>query len=200
MRKMAPMKTAKIGYIILSVLLCAVGLGFVIHPIFSVKAVGFLCGGLCILFGAFKLVGYFSRDLYRLAFQYDLAFGLLIILLGFVLFMRPAKLLQLINIMLGIAVLADGLFKIQMATDARRFGLSKWWLILMVAICAAAAGLLLVLRPVQSSTALMVLLGISLMAEGVLNFCTAITAVKIIRHQQPDVVEVYWHEEGDSQE
>ena len=82
MRSVAPMKTAKIGYIVLSVALCVLGIILIAFPGFSASLFGILCGVVLIMFGGVKLVGYFSKDLYRLAFQYDLVFGILMIALG----------------------------------------------------------------------------------------------------------------------
>ena len=69
MRSVAPMKTAKIGYIVLSVALCVLGIILIAFPGFSASLFGILCGVVLIMFGCVKLVGYFSKDLYRLAFQ-----------------------------------------------------------------------------------------------------------------------------------
>ena len=80
-RSVAPMRAAKIGYIIISVALCVLGIVLIAVPGFSAKALGIICGILLILFGAVRIAGYFSRDLYRLAFQYDLPLGFLLIAL-----------------------------------------------------------------------------------------------------------------------
>ena len=183
------MRTAKTGYIVMSVLLCVFGLILIFLPGLSANVLGVICGILIIAFGIFKLVGYFSRDLYRLAFQYDLAFGVLLILLGGVLLFRPAAIISFFCVAIGVAVLADGLLKIQMAIDAKRFGLRRWWLILIEAIITAVFGVLLVFRPSESISIITILLGLSLLAEGLLNLSTALTAVKIIKNQQPDVIE-----------
>ena len=142
-----------------------------------------------ILFGAVKLVGYFSKDLFRLAFQYDLGFGLLLIALGALVLTRPGGVLDFIFIALGVAILADGLFKVQIAVDARRFGIPTWWLTLVLAIAAGAVGLALVFRPWDSARLLTILLGAALLAEGILNLCVALSTVKIVAHQRPDVFE-----------
>lgn len=65
--------------------------------------------------------------------------------------------------------------------------------------CACGAdrnpqGGILMFRPGQGTRALMVMFGISLLSEGILNFSTALTAVKIVRNQVPDVVDVEFHE------
>ena len=93
MRSVAPMRTAKIGYIVISTLLCILGILLIVVPDFSISAVGAICGAMLIVFGIVRLVGYFSKDLYRLAFQYDLAFGIMMIALGAVMLLRPGSLI-----------------------------------------------------------------------------------------------------------
>ena len=134
MRSVAPMKTAKIGYIVMSVLFCVLGVVLLFTPGVSALWIGRLLGIGLILFGAIKLVGYFSRDLFRLAFQYDLAFGLLLMVLGIVTLSHPGDALSFLCVMFGIPVLADGLFKIQIAMDSRQFGIRNWWLVLVLAV------------------------------------------------------------------
>ena len=124
MRSVTPMRAAKTGYIIMSVLLCVLGVVLFVWPGVSVAVIGELLGIGMIVFGAVKVAGYLSRDLFRLAFQYDLAFGVL-----------------------------------------------------------------LVLRPGEGAQALTMLLGASLFLDGVMNLLVALLTVKIIRHQQPDVIE-----------
>ena len=103
--------------------------------------------------------------------------------------------MNFICVVLGVAVLADGLLKIQIALDSKRFGIRKWWLILAVAFIACVCGMLLLLRPSESIRVIIVLMGISLLAEGILNLSTVITAVKIVRNQQPDYIEIHEYTE-----
>lgn len=196
-RSVAPMRTAKIGYLLVSAALCILGIVLMAVPDFSVRLIGLCSGILLIVFGCVRLVGYFSRDLYRLAFQYDLPFGLLLVVLGIVTLTHPAALMTFLCIALGLYILSDGLFKIQIALDARQFGLRQWWLILALSLIAGVCGLLLMLRPGEGSRVLTVLLGITLLAEGLLNFGTVLTAVKIIRHQKPDIIDADDDEESE---
>ena len=186
MRSVIPMRTAKIGYIVMSAVLCSFGILLIAHPDFSIEIIGVAAGICMILFGVVKLVGYFSKDLFRLAFQYDLAFGLLMIGLGAITLIKPDNLMNFICVALGIAILADGLFKIQISVDAKRFGIRWWWLILTLAVLTGAFGLVLVFRPTQSASILVILFCVSLLAEGILNLITVLSAVKIVKHQRPD--------------
>ncbi len=187
-------RTAKVGYIALSALLCLFGLLLIIFPDTAANVAGVICAILLIAFGIIKIIGYFSRDIYRLAFQYDLAFGLLMILLGAAMFANPGSLSSFICLSLGLYILTDSLFKIQIALDARRFGVRSWMLILISAVLAGIGGLLLVLRPTESIPVLVVMLGISLLFEGLLNLITVLTSVKVMRELRPDAIEVEYRE------
>ena len=187
-------KVAKTGYIIISILLCVLGIVLIAVPDFSVTLLCVLGGGIMMLFGLVKIIGYCSKDLYRLAFQFDLAFGILFVVLGFILIIRTDAMVNLICIVMGICVLADALLKIQISIDSRAFGIKKWWLILAMAILTGVAGFLLIFRPSESIQIIMILFGIVLITEGVLNLITILIAVKIIRHQMPEVIDAEYCE------
>lgn len=193
-RSVTPMRAAKTGYVVMSIVFCVVGVLFIALPARSAVMIGRVLGAAMAAFGAVKLVGYFSRDLYRLAFQYDLEFGILLIALGVIVLLRTNGVMDFICIAAGVSILADGLFKIQIAIDARRFGIRDWWLILFLAVVTGGVGLLLVFRPWESVQVLTVLLGAALLAEGVLNLCVALSTVKIVKNQQPDVIETEYFE------
>ena len=139
MRSVTPMRAAKTGYIIMSVLLCVLGVVLFVWPGVSVTVIGELLGIGMIVFGAVKVAGYLSRDLFRLAFQYDLAFGVLLIALGIVTLTHPGETIGFLCVVYGILVLSDGLLKVQIAVDAKRFGIDRWWAILLAAACAVPA-------------------------------------------------------------
>lgn len=197
MQSTAPMRTAKIGYIIISIALCILGIILIIVPEFSTSILGILCGIILTLFGVIKLIGFFSKDLYRLAFQYDLALGIMMIIIGIIMLVHPGSLMTFICITLGISFLADGMFKIQIALDSKLFGIQQWWLILICAILTGICGSILIFRPSESSNVLAVILGVSLLVEGFLNLSTILTAVKIIRHQQPNIIDSDYYEESE---
>lgn len=189
MRSTKAIRIAKISYIILSSLFIVLGVGLIALRDLSVSLIGIAAGVMLIAFGIVKLIGYFSKDLYRLAFQFDLSLGLMLAVLGVIILRNPDQAMSFLCLMLGIATMADGLFKLQSALDARRFGLKSWLLILTLAVGAGVVGALLMLRPMQSARALTVLLGIGMMLEGVLNLCVALFGIKIIRHQRVDGAE-----------
>ena len=197
MRSTTPMRVAKIGYVIMSVVFCVVGILFMVWSDVSTVALGYALGGAMIVFGIIKMVGYFSKDLFRLAFQYDLELGIVLTVLGIIVLAKPFDVMNFIFIAMGIAILTDSLFKARIAYDAKRFGITVWWMILALAIVSGVIGVMLIIRPWESARMLTVLLGISLLSDGVLNLCVVISTVKIIKNQYPDVIEADYCEMED---
>ena len=185
-RSVVPMKVAKYGYIAISVVFCLMGVALIAFPAPSAQTIAIFFGVSMLVFGAVRLVGYFSRDLFRLAFQYDLQFGILLMLLGIITLLKPDNVMNFLCISMGICILVDSLFKVGTAMDARRFGNRQWWLTMVMAI---VAGLLLAFRPSEAVEVIVTLLGISLLCEGILNLSVAVSLVKIVKHQKPDVID-----------
>lgn len=188
-RATGPLWAVKTGYIVISALFCVLGVVLFIMAERCVPWIGRALGIGMVVCGAVKLGGYFSRDLFRLAFQYDLAFGILLISLGVLVLLQPDGAMSFFCIVLGICVLTDGLFKIQIAIDAKRFGITKWWIVMVMAILTVAMGIVLVLRPGESAAVIMLLAGIGIFVEGLLNICVSLCMVKIVKNQYPDVIE-----------
>lgn len=182
-RATGPLWAVKTGYIVISALFCVLGVVLFVMAERCVPWIGRALGIGMVVCGAVKLGGYFSRDLFRLAFQYDLAFGILLAAVGVITLCHPGEAMTFLCVMFGIPVLADGLFKIQVAVDAKRFGIGQWWLVLLLAVLTGVIGLLLVLRPTEGAQALVMLMGASLFLDGALNLTVALCAVKVVAHQ-----------------
>ena len=190
MEAIRQLKIAKNGYIIMSLLFVILGICLIIWPDCSLKLFCTLIGIMLIAYGCIKIVGYFSKDYYCLAFQFDLAFGILLIAVGAIIIARREQVVNLIFAIFGILTLADALFKIQMSMDAKRFGLSLGWRILVVAVLTGILGVLLLIRPFDAAEIMMILVGVSFLFEGILNLCVAIYTIKILENRRPDIIDM----------
>ncbi len=160
---MKTIKQAKWCYIICSVLLIAAGVYIMVRPYAS-----------AIIF----LQGY-----RRCAFQFDLALGVFTLIFGLILLLRSARVVAFMPAILGVFVLVDGVFKLQTAVDAKRFGLSNWWLILLGSLICALFGLLLIIDPFSGNSVLMTFVGLSLAIDGLQNLFNAFYTVKILKNK-----------------
>jgi len=175
------LKIARNGYIIISLLFCAVGVWMYSRPVRAAELICILVGILFILSGTIKMIGYFSKDFYCLAFQFDFAFGILMAAVGVIIITRRSILQDLIFSIFGLMILADSLFKIQICMDARRFGLDTlWWKIMIIALVTGVLGTLLMIVPFDGASVMMQVGGISFIAEGLLNLFVALFTVRIL--------------------
>ena len=123
-------KNFKNMYSILTICLILVGAVLLIAPGIALDVVCIIFGIYMIIYGAVKIMGYFAKDAYQLAFQFDLALGIVIAIVGIVFVCRTARVVQLLSTCIGIVMLVDATFKIQTSIDSKRFGISRWWLML----------------------------------------------------------------------
>ncbi|MCD8014267.1 MAG: DUF308 domain-containing protein [Lachnospiraceae bacterium] len=174
------LKIARNGYIIIALVICVFGVCLLINPNYPVDTLIRLLGFVFIADGVIKMIGYFSKDFYCLAFQYDFAFGILMCALGLVILVRGSDYSTLLYAVLGLVILMDALLRIQMSLDAKKFGLHLWWRILLVAILTGVFGMILVIDPYNGEGMTMTLTGTAVLLEGVLNLCVAVYTVKIL--------------------
>lgn len=194
LRSAVPMKVAKYGYILISFVFCVAGLSMILLPSTSTSTVGTFFGITMVLLGIIKLIGYFSKDLFRLAFQYDLQFGILLCILGAIILSLQKNPVSFVCASYGISTIADSLFKCRTALEAKRFGISKWWCTLLLAITTSVMGVIVTISSSMSMRTIHILLGSSLLSEGALGVSVAIRMVKIIDHQRPDVIDAEYYE------
>lgn len=136
-------------------------------------------GALFLLTCAAKILGYFSNDLYRLAFQFDLAVGVLSGVLACAILFAPERTFLLLPVFLIAYVMFDAVLKLQIAIDAKRFGMRSWLAIFttsLVLFLAAAAVVMAMMTGRFRPTAAV---GLALAADGVQNAWITMHTVRI---------------------
>lgn len=181
---MRQMKIVKNAYSILTVSLVILGLVLLVWPKTTLEVICKSFGIILLLCGMIKMLGYFTKDKFQLAFQFDLGLGIVSIIVGFVLVFRTEPMLEAVSTCIGIFVLIDGALKIQTAIDAKRFGIQSWWMILSISLVVTVVGILLITIPLQATEFMTRLIGINLCLDGVLNLWVVQNTVKIIRRNE----------------
>ena len=137
-----------------------------------------ISGGILLAYGMIRILGFFSADPYCLAFHYDLACGLLLMVLGVIVWINGVKSYPYLIPGFGWVALLDSFFKIQMSKEAKDFGLQQWKVILLVAILTACSSFSLVMKDFLGPLATKILAGSTLLLEGILNWFTVKFTVK----------------------
>ena len=180
-------RTAKTGYLVLAALFCIMGIAMLALPDITLDMIGWGEGAIIAAFGIVRIIGHYSRDPYGLAFQHDPVLGVLAVALGSVLIFHRSLAVNVLALVLGVELLADNLFKVQTAMEARRFGLGTWWLMLVLALVAVIAGILLIVFPFEGMRAWVRVMGMALLTQGVMSFCVGLCAIHIPPQRSLDV-------------
>ena len=185
MRSAVPMRIAKIGHVVLSALLLVLGLLLLFNIVLPDGVWESIFGTLLILLGGAKVTGYLSKDIYRLAFQYDFVYGFILVGIGVIFLARPDLTVDIAGPLLGIFVFSDGVIKVQIAHNARKFGITLWWLIFAFAVLAVVGGLLTAAFPSGSAGILRQIMGAVLLIESTMSALTVLSSVKVVEYGDP---------------
>ncbi|PNH18990.1 hypothetical protein B6K86_07285 [Lachnospiraceae bacterium] len=169
---------AKYGYIIMSILFYIFGLVYMFLPEIPDLALCIAAGVCLLVYGAIKLVGYLSPDLYCLAFQYDMASAILLMVLGVLTLVCNVRLRNVLVPGLGVLLLCDSVLTIQTAKDAAKFGIRSWVLLLVVALICLAFGVIVIAAPISDMRLRHVIVGLSVLFEGLMKHCVVLCTVR----------------------
>ena len=176
----AIVKSAKIMHLCSAVIFLAAGLLLALVPDFEDSGAfrNTVVGIASIIIGATGIYGYFSNDMYRLAFQLDFALGIFNVIFGILLLINPVQLSVLLPTAVSILTLLDGGNKSQMAIEGKRFGIQKWYLVLVSAVLEIAAGVVLILLAYHGRD-VRAWMGVAMGLVGVTNFWTTMYTVRV---------------------
>lgn len=169
---------SRIGILLLSAGLAALGTYCIADTNMSLILFTKIMGGVWIAAGILSVLTYFVSDLYQLAFQYGFGLGLLLIVLGLFIFFHPNLAVNTLSICIGIGFLVSGVFSIQIANDARKFGIGQWPILFILALVQCGLGIFMIFAPDIQSHLWMVLIGVLLWMEAACNICLMVYMVK----------------------
>lgn len=188
---MKAIKCLKAAFAAVSIIIIAIGMCLLIWPEVSAGVICTLIGVVALLYGVVKLIGYFSNDLYRLAFQFDLAAGVLTIVLGALVLLYPQGIISLLPVLAGVFILVESVLRLQTSIDAKHFGMRRWWTILILSLGGTALGILLLLHPFESGRVLVRMMGLTLVIDGAENLLAGLYTIKVPRRSECIETEEY---------
>lgn len=185
-RRATIVRNAKISNIFIASLLLLLGALMLIFPdISTARAFCYVLGGISLFMGAVKMFAYYSNDMYRLAFQFDLAVGLFAAVIGLLLMIIPKSMSPKFVTVYCIYVIFDGLLKLQTSMDARRFGM-KWKMMMVSAAAITVIGICALLDFFKLSSFFSInnITGLLLIADAAENIWITAYTVRVRAHKK----------------
>ena len=160
------------SFIITALVFIALGLLLILRPNLARELLAYAVGGALAVYGLFNILSFlFAKDR---TLSFELVIGVITAAVGIFILASPGTVLNIIQIVLGLAIIIDSLLGIKRAFTLRELGLGSWGAILSLSILTSILGILFVMHQDLFGSALMVVIGIILLYQGVSDLITVI--------------------------
>ena len=178
-----------------ALLTVAMGVVLIVWPL---EVTGLICriiGVLLIIMGAANLFSYFVDKKGMLT----VTGGLIFLLLGVWIFVRPGAIAQLVPIVIGVVLLVHSLKDFQMAAEARRNQSSKWGILFLLALLNCAFGIVCICDSFGVLPVAVRMIGVALVYDGISSACIVFFTVQSVKEAAEKLapIDVEAHEVDD---
>ena len=159
----------KTGTFLLSIAYVVLGVLLLVMPETSLLWICYAFGAVVLLTGAVCLVQYARIRGTGFAAPFMLVGGVITGALGVFTLLKPAVVASFLPVVFGLFIVVDGLNRIGSGISLAKQQGRRWWVLLLLGVLSIALGLFLILRPLDIALSVVMLCGILLIVEGVLN-------------------------------
>lgn len=155
--------------LIAAIVMIIIGLTLLIWPGESNLVIVYVVASLVALAGLVLVILYFVRKESIVPFVFGgLSVGLTLLFIGILLLLIPNILITILPIALGFFLIFSGFNTLQTAVALARMKVVRWFLPLIFAVISIICGVLALFNPFSMANVLMIFLGVSLLAEGLM--------------------------------
>ncbi len=165
--------------------LCTILLGLVMAfwPESSTKII-------CIVLGWVMLIGGIAWTFYHFSSANStnsgFILGVVAIALGFWIVIHPTIVIQFISVIFGIILLVNGFLLLQDALELKQTDYPQWMLFLILGLVCSVLGIFVIWSPIISAKVMTIIVGISLIIDGISNLIFVMKAAHLVRNLSVD--------------
>ena len=169
------------GTVIMAIAYIVIGIVMVIYPTVTMKTLVYYGAISLIVIGSVNVLRYVLRGLRGGVLNNFMVTGSSMIIIGIVLLIKPELAINTIPLLLGLAILLDGLIKLQRSFDLLRLKFDGWIFILLISALCIALSIVIIANPFETAAILLVVEGISLIFSGITQLVIAIIVGKRLK-------------------
>lgn len=154
------------AFIVAGIIMILLGVFLLVKPLASVRTVIIIIGIGLILYGIMHFVAYARMDVLP-GVGFIMLTGILDVLLGLIFIFSWDTVAASIPFFLGFWMLFSGVSRITAAFTAKKFGEDGWWMMLIYGILLIICGYYFFANPLASGWAVMVVLSVYLISDGI---------------------------------
>ncbi|MGN1136457.1 MAG: HdeD family acid-resistance protein [Oscillospiraceae bacterium] len=173
------MKSNKLALFIAPVLTIIVGIILFANSVETTVLICRIIGIILLMSGVF-FTGSSLLNMNSMMRKINLVPGLIQLLLGLFITVRPDKIVGFITIIIGIIVLVQSFGILEHGLETKFLGYKIWWVTALIAVVMAILGIIIIVNPFGAVSAAMKFTGIVLIIQGVSDIITRYKTDKVI--------------------
>ena len=168
MRSKREQKKNMLGtFIVASLAYIILGIFMVMHPGKVEVAICYAFGIILTIYGAINIISFFlNKDSDENLFL-ELVFGVIAAAFGIFTLFSPNLIQNILLISIGVIVIIDAIMNVKRSFHLKTLEMEKWWIFLIVSCISVLIGLMTIILRDALGGALIILLGINLIYEGI---------------------------------
>lgn len=155
--------------LVISMIFIVVGLFLFVKPDTTISIISYIIGGALLLSGVFSVHKYFTAESIGDIFNFDLVYGVLLIIAGIFLVVKPNALATLFPIILGIWIIINSVTKFQYALVLKKVKNEDWAYTALISGLTLIWGVVLLYNPFATALAITQIIGIFIIVYAVLD-------------------------------
>lgn len=173
--------------LITSIIFVVLGLFLFIRPDATITTISYIIGGVLLVLGILSVIRYFRSDYGINALDFDLVYGVLVIIAGLYLIFNPTMLGAIFPIILGIWIIINSVTKFQYALVLKKLDKNDWKYTLLISFLTLAWGIILLINPLESVLVITQVIGIFIIIYAVLDIIDNF----ILKRNEEDINAIY---------
>lgn len=164
------MKKTGWGSLLTSIIFAILGIVLIVNPQGTLKVVAYVFGAIFMLIGIYKIISYFVAKGKYDFFNYDLAFGIIAIIIGLATIVYMKQIGTVLRVIIGIWIIYSAIIRINLSAKLKMVDSRMWASCLILAILMLIAGLYILFTP----NTILVTIGIVILIYSILDIMESI--------------------------
>lgn len=148
-----------------SIVFAILGIVLITNPEGTVKFVSLILGIMFILAGIYKIINYYQNKGKYDFLNYDVAYGVIAVILGIATIMYSEQISSIFRILIGVWVVYSSIMRFNLSFKLKTIGSNVWIYSLILAICMFVCGLYMIFV----SNLVVISIGISILIYAVID-------------------------------
>ncbi len=172
------LKDLKWSLILASLLFLFLGIALLIWPHTSNLILCYIVAAVLTAYGLFNIIGYFGKERGSLI---GLIVGVICAAFGIYAIVQPTRISDIISVILGVAILVDGVMSLRRDYELHVAGFPQWWVPFAVDVLILILGAIVVFNPGLFAEPLLQIIGVILIYESVSDLWSIHRLAKLAR-------------------